>query len=188
MGINTKEKILSGEISLEKKSFALIPVNQEIPKGINRSGLIESSVEISGAVNGPEPYLVRNFSDIEISTDDRNSSGMELIVNQLAIGGLYLLAGKATLNFPGSNSSGPSSKVQISRTVGGSIPDIPDGSFPFLVGSKLWHLVMVPILESQEFSFSNPLNKNAIDRNVFEYLLRMKKAIELKMRKLKLIP
>jgi len=68
----------------------------------------------------------------------------------LAVGCLYLLVNKATLEFPGSNRAAPSGKVVVNLTPGGIYRPGDRAYFPFWVYWGLWHEAVVPVLEDKD--------------------------------------
>jgi hypothetical protein len=77
-------------------------------------------------------------------------SSCHVDVRTLAVGCLYLLTNRATLEFPGSSRSHPSGKVVVNITPGGFYRHGDRAYFPFWVYWGLWHEGVVPVLENKD--------------------------------------
>jgi len=124
---------------------------------------------ISGSIDGVNTTLVRNAGDLFYSTGDE-FTGADWIIYQLTVGVIYLIAGKATLNWPTTCASHPSGKVQVARTATKPFLEVHEAVFPFNVESNLWHGAIVPVLEDMSINLGTPLNKCVLDINMETYL------------------
>ncbi len=80
-------------------------------------------------------------------------------LKQIAIGCLYLLTNKATLEFPTSSRAHPSYRVVVSLTPGSLFRSSDQIFFPFFVHWGLWHDAIAPVLmnkDVQVFVRDNP--------------------------------
>jgi hypothetical protein len=71
-------------------------------------------------------------------------------VRTLAVGCLYLLTDKATLEFPGSSRSHPSGRVVVNITPNSLYRSGDRAYFPFWVYWGLWHEAVIPVLEDKD--------------------------------------
>jgi hypothetical protein len=71
-------------------------------------------------------------------------------LRRLAIGCLYLLTNKATLEFPTTTRAHPSFFVLVNRTPRTMFRSGDHVYFPFMVGTHLWHQAVVPVLENKD--------------------------------------
>lgn len=78
-------------------------------------------------------------------------------VETLAIGCVYLLFGKARLDFPGSMVAAPSPFVVVSRSRQSLIDKDSESRFPFTVPGDIWELAVYPVL--QEYRSTNMIGK-----------------------------
>jgi hypothetical protein len=66
---------------------------------------------------------------------------------QIALGCVYLQAGKAITHFPSSTVGHPSEWVVISRTLSAPLTEKDNGRFPFRVRWDVWQNIVVPLME-----------------------------------------
>ncbi len=71
-------------------------------------------------------------------------------LEQLAIGCLYLLTNKATLEFPTSNRAHPSTRVVVHLTPGSVFRPGDQVFFPYWVRWALWHDAIAPVLLNKD--------------------------------------
>lgn len=68
-------------------------------------------------------------------------------LKRLTIGCLHLLAGRASLEFPGSTRAAPSTKVTVLLVPPGPLQSEDAVWFPFTVSGDYWHKVAAPVLK-----------------------------------------
>ena len=68
----------------------------------------------------------------------------------LAVGCVYLLTNRATLEFPGSEIAKPSDRVVVNLTARGLFRDGDRVYFPFSVYWGAWHEAVVPVLKDKD--------------------------------------
>jgi hypothetical protein len=71
-------------------------------------------------------------------------------LERLAVGCLYLLTNKATLEFPTTSRAHPSFEVVVNRTPGTMFRSGDWVYFPFSVETGVWHQAVVPVLENKD--------------------------------------
>jgi len=71
-------------------------------------------------------------------------------MRRLAIGCLYLLTRKATLEWPTSTAAHPSYFVKVTRTAQGPFREGHNIYFPFMVPTAQWHEAVVPVLQNKD--------------------------------------
>lgn len=74
-------------------------------------------------------------------------------LERLAVGCLYLLTNKATLEFPSTSRAHPSFEVVVNRTPGQLFRSGDWVYFPFSVDTGVWHQAVVPVLENKDVRF-----------------------------------
>ena len=70
-------------------------------------------------------------------------------IEAIAVGCLYILMGKGSVSFPGSDRAHPANRVTISRGTGSILRDGDGGIFPFSVPWDIWQSSVVPVLRDQ---------------------------------------
>jgi hypothetical protein len=186
MAIDTKIKIQTGEVSLRKKSYTLVPQgNPTLRYGIDRNP--DDKEGISGSIEGVNQVVVRNAGDLFYYTGN-SYSGTDFIIHQLTVGCIYLIAGKATLNWPGTTVAHPSPKVQVARTATRSFLPGHETLFPFFVESGLWHGAIVPVLEDLSINIGETINKCVIAKNFEFYLSYVRDVLVASLREYGFIP
>lgn len=101
-------------------------------------------------------------------------------LHRLAVGCLYLLTGKADLEFPSTTRAHPSYFVVVHRTPQSMFQDGDQVYFPFKVPTRIWHKAVVPVLEDKDVhvyvrdnpSLKVPLNLALLTLGQYEDLIR----------------
>lgn len=100
-------------------------------------------------------------------------------LKQVAVGCLYLLTGRAILEFPQSTQGHPSGKVYVTRSANSALRGGDQVYFPFSVPQDWWHKVVVPVLLNPDvriyvrdrLSLTNELNQSLLALEEFDTLI-----------------
>lgn len=171
---------------MTKTGFTLVPRTSNLPSdllgGVDRDPSPEGSREATTGIYGPsEQVLEKEAGDLQYHFDTNQMAG-------LAVGCLYLLAGRAMLHFPGTARDGPSKRVVVDRNA--SEPFLPGhrGYFPFYVSWDRWDKAVVPVLHDPNFDLSLPKNKSLLRNDPGRLLRYLEDALTETFRQERFIP
>jgi len=163
MGIDTKEKLLDGTLTRDKKSFVGIPLENNSPLGISREPLLNSQrLEISG--KEPESLLEKDFN--RIRTD------RELVVDRLSVSLLAVWKGVASAEFPTSATAHPSHMIQVYKIEGQDF----EYPLPIFVERELW-ILLDEVWKDPNLSQDSKLNQDQSRKDPAGFLERIRERV-----------
>jgi len=148
-------------------------------RGIACTGMVSDvSVmdSVTGANNNPgssDVFRTRYGTSVtRPSTLHPNEfSAAAALGERLAVGVLYLLAGRAHCNFPTTNVAAPSDRVQVARTATPALQEADDRYFPFYVSWDRWERAVVPVLQDETNQLSLPYLADLLSAGRYDELV-----------------